>query len=178
MAALFRRRPPDPADAIHARILQQARLPAFYDGYAVADTLEGRFEMVILHAFLFFYRLKGEDEAVRDIGQRVFDTLFRDFDRNLREMGVSYLVVPKRVKAMGRAFYGRTEAYDRALASDEPGALEAALARNVYGGVGADGDAAARLARYVRAAVAALAAVPAGPLLAEGPAFPDPVAVE
>lgn len=172
MAALFRRRPPDPAEAIHGRILQQARLPAFYESYGVADTLDGRFELVVLHAFLFFHRLKGEDEAVREIGQRVFDILFRDFDRNLREMGTSYLVVPKRVKAMGRAFYGRTEAYDRALAGDGEAALEAALAKNVYGGNEAEGL--PRLARYVRAAVAALAAVQVGPLLAEGPAFPDP----
>jgi cytochrome b pre-mRNA-processing protein 3 len=177
MAALFRQRPPDPADAIHARILQQARLPAFYENYGVADTLDGRFEMVVLHAFLFFHRLKGEDEAAREIGQRVFDILFRDFDRNLREMGMSYIVVPKRVKAMGRAFYGRTEAYDAALADGGAGALEAALAKNVYGGAGA-AEGAARLARYVRAAAAALAAAPAGTVLAAGPDFPDPAAVD
>jgi cytochrome b pre-mRNA-processing protein 3 len=176
MAALFRRRPPDPADAIHGKIVAQARHPAFYAGYGVADTLDGRFEMLLVHAFLLFHRLKGEDEAARAVGQRVFDILFRDLDRNLREMGVGYAAVPRRVKAMGRAFYGRAGAYDEALEAADPAALVQALNRNVYGG-NAGAEQVQRLARYVRAAVGGLAVLAVADLVADGPAFPDPEAL-
>ena len=55
-------------------------------------------------------------------------------DHNLREMGVGDLAVPKRMRALGEAYYGRAQAYREALAAADAGALAEALARNVYAG--------------------------------------------
>jgi cytochrome b pre-mRNA-processing protein 3 len=43
----------------YAGVVAQARRPEFFTGYGVPDTLDGRFELVCLHAFFFLHRLKG-----------------------------------------------------------------------------------------------------------------------
>jgi cytochrome b pre-mRNA-processing protein 3 len=167
---LFRRkRRDDTISALYGAIVAQARLPAFYRLYGVPDTVEGRLEMIMLHAALLLRRLNATPEQ-RALGQQVFDRFCADMDDNLREMGVGDLGVPKHMRRIGEAFYGRTAAYAAALASDDPGALAAALARNVD--VTAASAGAERLALYVRRAVAHLGKE-AG--LADGQlSFPDP----
>ena len=158
--------------AIYAAIVAQARRPAFYSGFAVPDTLEGRYEMLMLHAFLYLHRLKTEPEPVRKQGQEVFDLMFLDMDRSLREMGVGDLSVPKKIKKMAGAFYGRTAVYDAALAGDGEG-LAPALGRNIFGDETRYTNA---LARYVHAAVDQLAGQSGAVLAAGVPAFPEPAA--
>jgi cytochrome b pre-mRNA-processing protein 3 len=105
-----------------------ARHPLFYADWGVADTLDGRFDMISLHAFLVLDRLKGTEQAFR---QDLVDEFFADMDRSLREMGVGDISVGKKVRKMAEVFYGRVAAYDQALASPD-GALEVAIARNVF----------------------------------------------
>ena len=73
--------------AVYRDIVEQARKPAFYDVAGVPDTATGRFAMVALHGFLAMDRLGREPEA-RSFSQDLFDLMFADMDRNLREMGV------------------------------------------------------------------------------------------
>jgi cytochrome b pre-mRNA-processing protein 3 len=165
LRALFR---PSPrrlaASAAYNAIVARAREPWFYGAGGVADTPDGRFELLALHAFLVLHRLRREGPATRRFAQQLFDMMFADLDRALREMGVSDLGVGRRVKALAAGFYGRVAAYEKGLA--DPVALAAALRRNLYGGA-APGDAAlAALTLYVQRQVAALAALPLAPLLA------------
>ena len=132
-------------------------MPAFYLALAVPDTAEGRFDLIVLHVHLLFRRLSGQGVEMQAIGQGVFDRFVTDMDDSLREMGTGDLAVPKRMRAMGEAFYGRAEAYDAALSAAGDDALTAALARNVYGGVPQTESSARRLAVYVRQADAILA---------------------
>jgi cytochrome b pre-mRNA-processing protein 3 len=165
---LFRRSPrASAAEVVYARIVEQARSPALYRDLGVPDTLDGRFEMLILHAILYFRRLRSEDEASRRVGQAVFEVMCRDFDASLREIGIGDLTVPKKMKAMVQAFYGRGAAYDEALDGGDSAALAAALARNVLPGEPA-GQATA-LADYVRAALSTLARQPVADLVSTGP---------
>jgi cytochrome b pre-mRNA-processing protein 3 len=153
---LFRRGArPDTISSLYGMIVAQARLPCFYQEYAVADTVDGRFELMALHLALVLERF-AVDASLRELGQGLFDHFWRDMDHNLREMGVGDLAVPKRMRRLGEAYYGRAEAYRAALAADGE-ALAAALARNVYGGGAANADAPRRLAAYMREAVADLA---------------------
>lgn len=169
----LRRSQNPPATAVYARLVEAARAPALYRHLAVPDTLDGRFEMLVLHAVLFFRRLRSEDEEARRLGQEVFETMFRDMDASLREIGVGDLTVPKRIKTMIEAFYGRGAAYDAAIDGGDAAALEAALVRNVYaGGTGATGG----LAAYVRAAEKGLAMQRAAELTRLGPSFADAAA--
>ena len=134
MLRLFRRSDRDRAvDELYATVVAQARLPHFYAAWGVPDTLEGRFEMIALHAFLLLRRLKAERQRTAKLAQAFFDLMFADVDRNLREMGVGDMGVGKRVKAMAQSFYGRIAAYDTGLAGGDD-VLGEALLRNVYRG--------------------------------------------
>jgi cytochrome b pre-mRNA-processing protein 3 len=149
----FRRPKPDPMIAVlYGAIVAQARSDVFYGGYGVPDTVGGRFDMIVLHLVLFLRRLKQESAATQALGQEVFNQFCQDMDDNFREMGVGDLGVPKQMRKVGEAFYGRAQAYEAALASDDT-ALAEALARNVFGKPMAG---AGRLAAYVRETVRVL----------------------
>jgi len=167
------RRNPDRSTiaALYGAIVAQARNLTFYGAYGVPDTVLGRFDMVVLHAVLLVRRLRGSD-AARRLGQGVFDAFCRDMDDNLREMGVSDVGVPRTMRRLGEAFYGRARAYEAALGAQGDEALVATLTRNVY--AEAVPVAAAPLATYVRAAAGMLAGE-SDAALARGEArFPDP----
>lgn len=133
---------------LHDEIMAQSRLPAFFlPPYGAPDTFEGRFEILTLNAGLVLRRLSQAAEPGPAIAQALADKVFSAIDDALREIGVSDVGVPKKMKKLARAFMGRGGAY--ALAMDEgEAALAAAMARNVLAG---DGDGAA-LARYALAA--------------------------
>lgn len=144
------------AEQLYAAIVAQSRLPAFYENAEVPDTVDGRFEMVCLHAFLVMRQLKGEDKRLQKLSQAVFDLMFADMDQSLREIGVGDLGIGKRVKQMAKVFYGRVVAYETALDGGAE-SLEEALERNHYGTVDTvSGDSTSKLAAYVRAVDARL----------------------
>ena len=122
------------AQSLYRIVVGQARRPEFYRHCGGPDTLDGRFEMIVLHAFLILHSLKADRPESADLAQALFDTLFLDMDQSLRELGASDLGVGRRVKLMAQGLYGRIEAYEAGLRA--PGAvLEAALGRNLYGTV-------------------------------------------
>jgi cytochrome b pre-mRNA-processing protein 3 len=154
----FRRTPRDDSIArLYGTIVAQARAPAFYQIYGVPDTVNGRLEMIILHTVLVLRRLEGEAGPIRVLGQGLFDRFCRDMEDSLREMGVGDLAVPRNMRRIGEAFYGRQGAYGAALDAPHGEQLAAALQRNVFAD-GAEREAACQLAAYVREAVRGLAA--------------------
>jgi cytochrome b pre-mRNA-processing protein 3 len=169
-------------DGLYGAIVAQARSPAFYTHYGVPDTVEGRFELLVLHLVLLLRHLGGTDGPAADqdrhgraAGQSLFDRFCRDLDHNLREMGVGDLAVPKRMRRFAEAFYGRQAAYLAALAGADAHALENALARNIFAETTTD-QRAARLARYTRAAAGKLDTEEEGALAAGAATFPRPEA--
>ena len=108
--ARFRRNPQ--ARTIHAlygTIVAQARSATFYADYGVPDTVEGRFDLIVLHLVLLLHRLGGRggsrDAAWPSCSDRsLFDAFCRDLDANLREMGVGDLAVPKRMRPSAKPF--------------------------------------------------------------------------
>ena len=163
----------DSISALYGAIVAQARSPAFYRDYAVADTVDGRFELILLHLLLLLRRLRRE-EVLRLLGQEIFDLFCTDMDRNLREMGISDLKVPKEMEKIGAAFYGRKAAYDAALEATADTALLEALQRNVYASPKEPSQAAARLAAYMRQTEQMLGQQDAQALLRGELRFPDP----
>jgi cytochrome b pre-mRNA-processing protein 3 len=160
---------------LYGMIVAQARSPAFYQGYGVADTVAGRLDMIVLHLVLVLRQL-SKAQAVPAIGQQMFDRFCQDIDDNFREMGVGDLAVPKEMQRVAEAFYGRAKAYESALADDSTAALEAAVARNVYG-VTEPPLGARRLAAYMREASRRLEGQTVNALARGQPDFPDPEAV-
>src|SRR5947199_2397607 len=135
--------------ALYGAIVAQARDPRFYEAYGVADTVLGRFDLIVLHLALVLRRLRGGDQSLRKLAQGVFDDFCRDMDHNLREMGISDPGVPHQMQKVGEAFYGRAQAYDAALDENGEDAPAQALIRNVYAGASERQVAALLLAAYV-----------------------------
>ena len=161
--------------ALYATAVGAARNPYFYTVLGVPDTLDGRFDLVGIHAFLLIRRLQTGDGAARAVAQSVFDAMFSDMDVTLREIGVGDMSIGKRVRAMWEAFHGRATAYAGALDDADPAVLVGALARNVWRSAGHEH--ANRLAAVMRGQDADLAAQPAGVLTAGIARFADPVLI-
>lgn len=171
---LFRRTGKDHSiAALYGAIVAQARHPAFYAHYGVPDTANGRLEMIILHAVLVLSRLETEAAPSQRLGQLLFDHFCSDMDANLREMGVGDMAVPRKMKAIAEAFYGRKRAYQAAIAAPGLESLVAALARNVQA-EGADAPAMESLATYMRAAARKLDEADGAALFDGRVEFPDP----
>lgn len=162
-----RRRAGGEGKTLYAAAVRGARRPEFYALCGVPDTLDGRFELVALHAFIVLRRLKRRSGRT---AQEFCDAIFADMDDNLREMGAGDLGVGRRVRTMAKAFYGRVAAYEGGLSAGEAALCEA-LARNVYGTVRAEPEDVGALAAYVRRE-AERAAPEAGPGFFGPP--PDP----
>ena len=103
---LFRRSPRDHRiRALYGAIVAQARSSAFYADFGVPDTVEGRFDLIVLHLVLLLRRLDRDESVGRGLGQGLFDVFCRDLEANLREMGVGDLAVPKKMRQFAEAFY-------------------------------------------------------------------------
>jgi cytochrome b pre-mRNA-processing protein 3 len=161
------------APFLYGVIVAQARTPFLYAGLGVPDSVEGRFEMVVLHLVLLTRRLKIGGEAGREAGQGAFDLFCRDMDNSLREMGVGDLKVPRRMREVGEAYFGRAAAYEPGLASASADLLTEAVARTVFAGDSSAGGA-RMLAAYSIAAAESLISQDDRTILEEGPAFPEP----
>jgi len=145
--------------ALYSAAVATARDSRFYRSLGVPDTLDGRFDLIAVHAFLLIHRLQDAPDPGPALAQAVFDAMFSDMDNNLREIGVSDLSVGKRMRAMWEAFHGRCKAYATAIDAGDSTALEAALSRNVWRGASPPG-AAASLTRIVISQTARLAEQP------------------
>jgi cytochrome b pre-mRNA-processing protein 3 len=139
----------------------------------VADTVSGRFDLLVLHLWMVLRRLRSI-EGGAGLCQALFDRFCDDMDANLREMGVGDLTVPKRMQAFGEAFYGRSAAYDVALI-DGREALAQALCKNILDGGQIEN--ARRFALYAEAAIAALAGLDDLTLQRASWRFPSPARV-
>jgi len=140
------------ADKLVAVTSQISRQPSFYGAGRAPDTLEGRWELLVLHASLAFVRL-GAEAGAETLSQAFADKLFRHFDGGLREAAVGDLTVPKRMRKLAGAFYGRLDVYANALKSDDRAALQAALMRNIFAADANAAPFASTLAAYMRANV-------------------------
>ncbi|WP_404385939.1 ubiquinol-cytochrome C chaperone family protein [Caenispirillum salinarum] len=159
------------AEDLYVRLVNRSRDPWFYDACDVPDTVDGRFDMIVIHAHLLFRRLAALGEEGELLSQAVFDVMFKDMDRSLREMGVGDLSVGKHVKGMAKAFYGRTQLYEEGFIAGREG-LRQALRDNIYRNSTPSDDAVERLAAYMEQTAAALADAPMDALTAETGPFP------
>lgn len=176
LRSLLLPKPPAAVTATYITLVGAARNPFFYTQLSVPDTIDGRFDLIVLHLFLLQHRLlaatAAETPAAHAFAQRLSEAFFTDMDRSLRELGVADTGVSKRIKKMGKAYHGRLQAYAAALS--EPTHLRAALVRNLYGTL-ADGDVKAldRLAHYVEKTSQHLANSELATLMAGNYAWPD-----
>ncbi|MBN9556364.1 MAG: ubiquinol-cytochrome C chaperone family protein [Alphaproteobacteria bacterium] len=135
------------AGRLHAAIAAAARVPQFYTALGVADSLDGRFDMVALHSWLVLERL--EALGARDQAQALTNILFDGFDEGLRELGAGDMGMGRKMRKLANAFYGRMQVYRDA---PDEAAMAEAIWRNIYRGDEGMRPAAQTLARYTVAA--------------------------
>jgi cytochrome b pre-mRNA-processing protein 3 len=148
IAALkHRRRRIETATSLCAAVSRHARDPVFYREYGVADSIDGRFDLLTLHAWLVLERLQTTGET--DLAQAFVDGLFARFDEALREQGAGDIGVGRRMKTLAGAFYGRLSAYSATSGAED---FAAVVLRDVYRGDPSRVDRAGLLAKYMLAA--------------------------
>ena len=159
-------------ERLYGAIVAQVRLPVFYTDLGVPDTIEGRFDLLVLHIYLVNEQLSAGGAPGAALGQEVLDYFFEDMDASLREIGIGDLTVPKKMRTLAEAYLGRSALYGAAISKGDEAALSGAIARNVL--AGADPETAKPLARYAFEVAARLAAQPFERLLAGEIEFPAP----
>jgi cytochrome b pre-mRNA-processing protein 3 len=127
------------AEGLYAALVVRAREPVFYLGFGVADTRDGRFDLLALHAWLVLERTEGV------LKKRLVEAIFTGFTDALRAGGAEDIGLARHLKRMAEAFYGRLAAYGGAVGE---AALAAALERNLYRGAAGRAETARALARY------------------------------
>ncbi len=145
----FGKKPDEAGEQLYGCVVSQARNPGFYLDQGVPDTVDGRFDMIALHAFVVMRRLGGAGEENARLAQAMFDAMFADMDRNLREMGTGDLSVGRKVKELVAVFYGRIKAYEAGLEEGKE-ELAQALRRNLYRKSTPGGEQVAQMASYLK----------------------------
>lgn len=155
------------------KLVAQARNRVFYQRLGVPDTVDGRFDMVALHTFLIFQRLKGQGDRAAILAQALYDALIKDMEASLRQLGAGDIGVGKRIRVMTEALQGRIKAYEGALAGNQID-IEGALRRNLYGTTDPDQDAVRIVANYLRRAKELADSQPVNRILRGQFDFPPP----
>lgn len=132
----FKRKQPDPESVAalghYQRIVERARRADWYLAGQVPDTVDGRFDMVVLMLAFYTFRLEGMDtpESRRMIA-RVDEHFVEDMDASLRQIGIGDMMIGKHVGKTMSALGGRLGAYRDAGMNDDD-AMKSALDRNLY----------------------------------------------
>jgi cytochrome b pre-mRNA-processing protein 3 len=159
------------AAELYSDVVAAARAPAFYADLGVPDTIEGRYEMIVLHVVLLLRQLRRPGAGQRRLAQALVDFMAADLDRSIRELGVGDMSVGKFMKRLGEGLYGRAAAYDKALDDRDLRALEAAALRNIFDGDDPGERILALIAYYVLSQHDHLAGEPIEPIAAGHVAF-------
>ncbi|MEH6684617.1 MAG: ubiquinol-cytochrome C chaperone family protein [Qipengyuania sp.] len=123
---------PDPREEwrpLWHRVVAEARDPDWYRMCGVADSVEGRYDMITLVLTLVMLRL----EDAGDMGPataRLTELFVEDMEGQMREAGIGDPTVGKKINALMESMNGRIGAYRDGLRSD-PKVLVEAVRRNV-----------------------------------------------
>ena len=133
----------------YKELVTESRAPTLYTDFAIPDTLDGRFESIILFLFVEQIRLEQDTPESQKWLRLLHESFFEDMDRSLREGGVGDTGISKRVQKMAAALYGRLSHYSDSW--ENSAAFKETLKRNVYGTTADDvsDDAVSGLADFI-----------------------------
>lgn len=159
---LFGPRDDDGASVLYAAIVARGRAPHWYLDGGVADTMDGRFDMIAAVLSLVLIRIE-RDEGEAAFGVLLTERFITDMDAQLRQQGVGDVGLGKQVGQMVGMLGGRLTAYrDRLAAGD----LAPALVRNLYRGKAPTPGALAHVSNALDMLARQLAATPVAALKA------------
>ena len=133
---------------LYDAIIAQAREPSWYVDGGVADTMDGRFDMISAVFAVVMIRLESLGDDAKPVVTFLTETFVTDMDSQLRELGFGDVGLGKHVGNMMSALGGRIGVYRDALTSGD--GLEAGLVRNLYRDVAPSSTALAFVADKLR----------------------------
>ncbi|MGB3795205.1 MAG: ubiquinol-cytochrome C chaperone family protein [Alteraurantiacibacter sp.] len=110
-------------------IVATSREPEWYAPGGAADTVEGRFDMIVLILSLTLLRMENSPDLAPRTGP-LTELFVADMDRQLRDSGVGDLMVGKRMGKLMSALGGRIGALRESM-TESDAALAVILQRNV-----------------------------------------------
>jgi len=117
---------------IYQKIVKFSRNKIFYTKYKVPDTIDGRFDMLVLITIIVVFRLsKIKDEGIK-LSQQIFDIVFKDLDFSLRELGAGDVSVANNMKKLISSYMGRQKIYLKAFKNDDERFLAMAFKNNIF----------------------------------------------
>jgi len=138
------------AHNFYGSIVALSRAPALYSDFGVPDTVEGRFEILVLHMFAALERLGLEKGEQRNLNQELVNLFFADMDTTSRELGVGDLKVPKKIRALAAVYEERIAAYKKAFKATDMQLLSDEFNQNIFNGNGASHEGTKELVRYAQ----------------------------
>ena len=117
---------------IYQKIVEFSRNKIFYTKFNVPDTIDGRFDMLVLITIIVVFRLsKIKDEGIK-LSQKIFDIVFKDLDFSLRELGAGDVSVANNMKKLISSYMGRQKIYLKAFKNDDEKFLAMAFKNNIF----------------------------------------------
>jgi cytochrome b pre-mRNA-processing protein 3 len=153
-----------PLRPLYEAIVALGRDPVWYREGRVADTIDGRFDMVASILSLVLIRLEAEGDVARSDSVRLTELFVDDMDGTLRQIGIGDVVVGKHLGKMMGALGGRLGAFRGALSGE--GDLREAVRRNIFRDAAPSDEAVALVSDRLERLHSALAATPLEPLRA------------
>ena len=92
---------------IYQKIVNFSRNKIFYTKYSVPDTIDGRFDMLVLITIIVVHRLSKIKNEGSELSQKIFDIVFKDLDYSLRELGAGDVSVANNMKKLISSYMGR-----------------------------------------------------------------------
>ncbi|TIX49660.1 ubiquinol-cytochrome C chaperone family protein [Alteraurantiacibacter aquimixticola] len=126
----------DPRDALRPlwfRVVEISRLPEYYAKSGVADSVDGRFDMVVHVLAIIMLRME-KSRGLNRKSAHLTELFVEDMDGQLRESGVGDVVVGKHMGRLMGALGGRMGALRSVLGTGDTEQLAEALERNVHWG--------------------------------------------
>ena len=120
------------SNEIYQKIVKFSRNKIFYTKYKVPDTIDGRFDMLVLITIIVVFRLsKIKNDGIK-LSQNIFDVVFRDLDFSLRELGAGDVSVSNNMKKLISSYMGRQKVYLKAFENCNKDLLALAFKNNIY----------------------------------------------
>ena len=138
----------DIINSFYSKIVNISRNEAFYNKLLVPDTIDGRFDLLVLFSVILTFRLSKCGSEGQDFSQKLFDKIFLDLDLSLRELGAGDAGVHIKIKQMVKLYMGRQHAYCNCLEIQDFDKLKTHIVKNVYRNVNDFGNSADLLTEY------------------------------
>ena len=117
---------------IYQKIVNISRNKIFYTKYNVPDTIDGRFDMLVLITIIVVHRLSKIKNQGIELSQKIFDIVFKDLDYSLRELGAGDVSVANNMKKLISSYMGRQKIYVKAFKNEDEKFLALAFKNNIF----------------------------------------------